>query len=270
MSSSKHTKEKKKVRYETGTKPGHSHRSSRDSGVGSSSASDRASLGTANESPFSYQQIEDQRHTLSACQNALDAAVDKIRQLEAANASLNDLLAKSNKENRLLKKEKRDLLHQVDDLLGDLDDEKQVNERLRRAGSPRTGTAAAASAASTTKTSKSEKRPTPPPRRESNAFSQQHPFHDERMSHDPRAERAPPLSPVYNYAPPLARQPPHNTHPNPFMPRTTPSFTPAPVSVTYAPPTTLSYNPTPSYTITPHSQSNRHPPNDGKYHLQPL
>ena len=266
MSSSKHTKEKKKVRYEAGTKPGHSHRSSRDSGVGSSSASDRASLGTANESPFSHQQIEDQRHTLSACQNALDAALDKIRQLEATNAKLNNLLTESNKENRLLKKEKRDLLHQVEVLFGDLDDEKQVNERLRRAGSLRTGTAAVASVASSTKTSKSEKRPTPPPRRESNASFQQQSFHDERMSHDPRAERA------YSYAPPLAPQPPHNTHPNPFMPRTTPSFTPAPVSVIYAPPTTLSYNPTPAYTITPHShsQSNRHPPNDGKYHLQPL
>src|SRR5271170_6384087 len=101
----------KKVHYERCTKGGkssHVHRSSRDSGVGSSSASDRASLGTAPEyvAPFSRQQIEEQRHILSAVQEALDAANERIKHLECINAELNVVLTKSNKENRLLKREK--------------------------------------------------------------------------------------------------------------------------------------------------------------------
>lgn len=62
----------KKVHYERGTKTG-SHRSSRDSGLGS--ASDRASLGTGvDDVTDSYQDL--QRHDVDALQEALDAAYD--------------------------------------------------------------------------------------------------------------------------------------------------------------------------------------------------
>jgi TolA-binding protein len=45
------------------------HRSSRNSGVGSSSASDHASLGTAPNSSFTYQQVYDQRQILSGIEH---------------------------------------------------------------------------------------------------------------------------------------------------------------------------------------------------------
>jgi chromosome segregation ATPase len=134
MSSSK----QKKVHYERGTK-GKGHRS-RDSGVGSSSASDRASLGTsggAEDSPFD----EDQRHILSAVQEALDAANERIRHLEAANSSLNAELSDSNKENRIIKREKSELLHKIDRLKKDLADEQDLSDRLRRESSARSAAA---------------------------------------------------------------------------------------------------------------------------------
>jgi hypothetical protein len=124
----------KKVHYEQGTKGNKPHGNrSRDSGVGSCSASDRVSLGTAPDSPSPY---EDQRNSLGALQEALDAANERIRQLEAAYAKLNDALSESNKANRQLKREKVELRNQVDNLLDDLEDEKRAN-RVAREGDPR-------------------------------------------------------------------------------------------------------------------------------------
>jgi len=123
----------KKVHYERGTKGGRStHRSSasRDSGVGSSS--DRASLGTDEDSPSGHRETEDQRHILRSVQEALDAALDRIKKQESEINSLDVALRESNRENRLLKREKQDLLNKVDDLMQDLDDQKRVNERLKR------------------------------------------------------------------------------------------------------------------------------------------
>jgi hypothetical protein len=259
---------KKKVHYERGTKGGkshHSHRSSRDSGVGSSSASDRASLGTAPEHdpPFSYQQIEDQRLNLSAVQEALDAANERIKKLEATTEKLNGLLADSNKENRSLKKERHDLLDQIDELNADLDDEKRLN---RREASPRTG-------AATPSGSRTERRTTPP-RREA----------DPRQSHrvdegsqGSRVERRIswkeiPVSLYNDRALPSAPQPP----PNPFMPNSTrpPSVSYPATTVTYAP-ATVSYAPAPVFGIAPPAaaaapRSTNGYPNDGRYHPYPL
>ena len=251
------TSKQKKVHYERGTKGGkshHSHRSSRDSGVGSSSASDRASLGTAPEhdSPFSYQQIEDQRLNLSAVQEALDAANERIRKLEAANENLNGLLAESNKENRSLKKEKKDLLDQIEELVVDLDHEKRIN---RREASPRTGTAAPSGSRRTT-----------PPRREAD----HRPRREDERSQGSRGERRTSWKempvPLFERAPPSAPQPP----PNPFAPRPS-SVSYMPTTVSYAP-TTAAYAPAPVFGIAPPPapRSNDPYPNDGRYHPYPI
>ncbi|KAL2069866.1 hypothetical protein VTL71DRAFT_14545 [Oculimacula yallundae] len=147
MSASTSNTKQKKVRYEPGTKgpssSSHHHRSSRspsdrDSGVGSSSASDRASLGSGtspSNTNINSSSISTQRHNLRAVQEALDAANDQIRQVEAEKASLSSMLAESNRENRMLKKEKNDLHNRVEELLDELEDERKRIERMRRGSS---------------------------------------------------------------------------------------------------------------------------------------
>ena len=246
----------KKVHYERGTKEGKSHgrHHSRDSGVGSSSASDRASLGTSplDESPFNYRQIQDQRHNLTALQEALDAANEKIRQLQGENAKLNSSLSESNKENRSLKKERIALLNKVDDLEEDLADERKANEKSRRESSPRTGGATP---------SRTERRPTPPkrehteprPRRRDDERSQGS-YSEHRTTYMPTAPQAPPSQ-------------------NPFMPQSplsirTPSVSYAPTAVAYAP-APVTYSAAPMYSSPPGSATSRYP-NDGGYHPHPI
>jgi hypothetical protein len=248
----------KKVHYERGTKgskSSHHHHNSRDSGVGSSSASDRASLGTApNEYAYNDRQVEDQRYNLRVVQEALDAAYERIRHLEASNSSLNDSLTESNKENRALRKEKSGLIKENDDLLDAIED---LNQRLKRETSPRS-----ASGSGSASTVKPERRPSS---RKGPDSPRQH-YIDER----PLSNHSDRRSSMYDRAPPSAPQPPPNPHPNPFAPRT-PSVTYAavPASVSYSP-SAVSYSQTPLYAVTPHG-SNRYPKHDdGKYHLQPL
>jgi len=248
----------KKVHYEErGSKPAksHHHRSSKDSGVGSSSASDRASLGTTpNDSPFSYQQIEAQRHKLSAVQEALNAAYEKIERLEAANAKLNASLTESNKENRLLKKEKGELLNKLDDAMDDIDDQKKVIDKLKREGSPRAG--ATSSSTSSRASHRDEKRSSP--------------GHRERRA----SWREMPV-PLYDRhtTPPSAPQPPPNLAPNPFAPRA-PATYPPPGPVAYSS-SNLSYAPVPVFGAPPSPtrdvrQARYQEKNDGKYHLSPV
>lgn len=246
---------KKQVHYERGTKgeKSHRHHNSRDSGVGSSSASDRASLGTSplDESPFNYRQIQDQRQSLTALQEALDAANETIRQLQRENEKLNSSLAESNKENRALRKEKIELLNKVDNLMDDLDDERKVNERLRRESSPRTGAAAPA-------TSKKERRITPPrdeprPSRRDDERSQGS-YGERRTSFMATAPQTPPSQ-------------------NPFMPLSpisarAPSVSYSPTAVTYAQ-APLTYTTAPVYSP-PRSTTSSQYPNDGMYHPHPL
>lgn len=254
MSSSKG----KKVHYERGTKgeKSHRHHNSRDSGVGSSSASDRASLGTSplDESPFNYRQIQDQRKSVTALQEALDAANDKVRQLEAANARLSASLAESNKEVRSLKKERLDLLKKNDELVDDLEDERRLNERLRREGSPRTGGAALSP--------RTERRSTPP--RREHTDPRPHHREDERSQGSYSERRT-------SYIPTVPQTPPPQ---NPFTP-ISPISTRAPSvsygsAVTYAP-APVTYTSSPIYNSPPPSTtSSRFAPNDGKYHPYPV
>ena len=248
------TSKPKKVRYERGTKGGtshHSHRNSRDSGVGSSSASDRASLGTAPEhdSSFTHRQIEDQRLNLSAVQEALDAANERIRKLEASTERLSGLLAESNKENRSLKKEKRDLLDHIEDLDADLDYERRFN---RREASPRTSAAAPSGSRRS------------PPRRE--ADSRRSRREDERSegTHGERRSSWKEMPvPLYDgpRTPPLAPQPPRPS-----------SVSYPPTTVSYVP-GTVSYAPNPVFGMAsppPAPRSTDPYPNDGRYHPYPV
>lgn len=265
----------KKVHYERGTKGGkdvRGHRSSgsRDSGLGSSSASDRASLGTSPEhdTPFTYRDIEIQRKTPSAVNEALNAANDRIKELEAANAQLNGQLFESNQKNRSLKRERAELLEKIENLLDDLEDEKKKNAKSKRESSPRTTAAPV--------TSKPERRSTPPKKEATESSSRRH---HEGRPHGQRRESWRDLPvPLYESKPPTAPQPPSNPAPNPFMPN---SSRPAsmyghyhPSSIAYAPPPQVTYAPAPiTYTTAPayptHKPSDRYP-NDGRYHPLPL
>jgi hypothetical protein len=257
MSSSK----EKRVHYERGTKgskSSHAHRSSRDSGVGSSSASDRASLGTSpnDEAPFSHQQIENQRRDLSAVHEALDAAYENIRQLEESLARLNESLTESNKENRQLKREKMELMNKVDFLKDELKDEKRLNERVRREGTPRTG-------ASTASYGSHNERATPPRRDEFEARPPRHADEGSQASgwRSIRRESG------YD-RPPIVPQPPYNSTPNPFTPISERSASAAymPTTVTYAP-ATVTYSTAPVFPTAPAPNNY---PNDGRYHPYPL
>jgi hypothetical protein len=248
---------KKNVGFERGTKPAkHHHRSSRDSGVGSSSASDRASLGTAPDSPFTYQQVEDQRHILGAVQEALDAANEKIRQLEAANAKLNSALTESNKENRLLKREKGELLNKLDDAMDDLDEKEKTIEKLAREASPKRSNEKSSSTST----------------RSSHREEKHRGHREEKRSSGRRSSWRELPVPLYDsrHSPPLAPQPPPNTTPNPFAPRGAPlpaATYPAPGPVAYAS-NSLSYAPGPTFGHPPSPNRERY--NDGRYHLSPL
>lgn len=271
--------QQKKVHYERGTKGGrssHGHRSSgsRDSGVGSSSASDRASLGTSPkiDTAFSYLDIENQRNRLGAVQEALDAARERIQLLEAANANLNAQLTESNKENRALKRERIELLDKLSPSNNDLKDEKKRNHKSKRESSPRTGVAAP---------SKTERRTTPPRNESRDAESPHYEDERSRSSHTARrgSWRELPV-PLYDGdRPPTAPYSPStaSSTTNPFMPNPP---RPSPISVAYTPSAVYPTSPTVTYASMPsayttlpplpsHSSSDRFP-NDGRYHHYPL
>jgi hypothetical protein len=128
----------KKVHYEQGIRQARAYRNvSRDSGVDDDSdGSDRASLGTA---PSSVLPDDEKRPIQSDLQEALDAANEKIRQLEAANAKLNIAFIESKKEVHLLRREKARLLDKIDDSLDDLEDEEIINGREREGSSKGSG-----------------------------------------------------------------------------------------------------------------------------------
>ncbi|TVY42744.1 Pyridoxamine 5'-phosphate oxidase family protein [Lachnellula subtilissima] len=210
---------KKKVRYTESTmgkssnphSRGHSHKSSRDSGVGSSSASDRASVGDTTESPFNSQEIQYQRHNPTALAEALDAANEKIRELFEQTEHLQRLLKDSNKEKRSLKGEKNDLLIEVEDLGHELKEEKRAHDKLRKESGQRIATS----------NSSSTRRSTPPSshRRRDDERSQ-----GSGSYHEEAGRRY------------IVPQPPPSNATNPFIPlNERPS---APSGVIYAPPTT--------------------------------
>ena len=251
----------KKVHYERGTKgeKSHRHHNSRDSGVGSSSASDRASLGTSPVGDdFNYHQIQNQRLSVTALQEALDAANEMIRQLQEENAKLSASLAESNKENRAFRKERLELLNKVDDLMDDLEYEKRVNEKFKRESSPRTGGAAPAP--------KTERRTTPPRREEPRPIRRDV---DERSERSERSDRSQGSYGRTTYMPSAPTAPPGQ---NPFLPQSpistrAPSVSYPQTAVTYAP-APVTYSSAPVYS--PPSSTSRGFPNDGLYHPYPV
>ena len=247
---------KKNVDFDRGIKPtrSHHHRSSRDSGVGSSSASDRASLGTAPDSPFTYQQRDEQRQILGAVQEALDAANEKIRQLEAANAKLNSALKESNQENRLLKREKAELHNKLDDANEDLDSQAKVIEQLAREASPKRSDKI--SSTSTRSSHREEKRSSREGREEKRSSGRRSASTGGRRS----SWREMPVPLYDSHSPP-------NTTPNPFAPRAAPlpaATYRAPGPVAYAT-NQLSYAPGPTFGSPPSPRYS-----DGRYHLSPV
>lgn len=256
----------KRVHYERGTKGGkYSHRNSnsRDSGVGSSSASDRASIGTSpDDAPFSREQIENQRHQLGPVHEALDAAYEKIRQLEGSNRSLNESLAESNRENRLMKRERAALLKTIDDFT--MLEEKRSKEKSRREAAPRTGSS---TSSSTSRTERVSPRGSPPRRVEEAEPRQQRRIEEASQTGGRRSIRRESV----HERPPVVPQAPYNSSPNPFTP-----ISPRPSSgsyivpiqqpVTYAP-APITYTTAPAY---PTSPATSNYPNDGRYHPYPL
>lgn len=255
-------KDKKNLGFErTRSSRSHHHRSSKDSGVGSSSASDRASLGTAPDAPFTYQQVEDQRQILGAVQEALDAANERIRQLEAANAKLNTQLFDSNKENRLLKREKGELLNKLDAAADRLDQRDKTIRSLAQEPSsppPRRG-----EKSSSTSTSSARARSSHRDERRSSTSGRRYSLRGD----------VPGSVPLYDSSSSSSRPPPAspNTTPNPFAPRGAPLPTATyrvPGAVAYAA-NGLSYAPVPTFGH-PTSPVRERAPNDGKYYLTPL
>ena len=294
MSSS--NKPKKVVHYERGTKPS-SHRShhSRDSGVGSPSASDRA---TVHDDDDDQQQQasssakgghpSDQRYNLLAVQEALSASYERIKKLEANIKALNDALTASNKENRVLRNEKTGLLKENEDLLEVMEELNQNLKKKEREASPRSSMASV----------KLERRPSVSARQGSSSprgHAPLLPLHPDERPTSHHGEKRPSIRQSQTQGPPsprqlqpehdtythhrrsssslydrtaplpLAPQPPTNHHhPHPFAPRTTPIVTYAPTTplVTYAPTTPIvSYAPQPSNITYASSQQ--------QYHHQP-
>lgn len=255
---------KKKVHYTASTKgkpshshKSHSHKSSRDSGVGSSSASDRASIGAdTNESPFNSQEIQYQRHNPTALAEALDAANEKIQNLLEDNEQLQRLLKESNKEKRFLKDEKKDLVVELEALGHDLEDEKRAHEKLRRE--------IGAGSRSMTANSSSQRRSPP--------ASSHRRKEDERSQGSGSGSYHEETGRRY-----IVPQPPPNNAPNPFIPLS--ERTSAPSGVTYAPATTVTYSPiaystAPTFASRPagsRSSGGTYPNStDGNYHSYPV
>jgi hypothetical protein len=121
-----------------------------------SSASHRELLASSPKIDASFRNLDVEERTLRprTVQEALDAANEKIRQLEAANIVLSAQLDDSNKENRALKKQRTELLHKVKFLIDDLED--ATEKRKPKALSSRTSISAPTSAKGRTNSPRKE------------------------------------------------------------------------------------------------------------------
>lgn len=237
--------------YERSTKS-HRHHKSRDSAIGRSIPSNRASHGsTVKEDPLNDCQVQDQRGNLRAVQEALDAAYDLIKDLEANNASMNESLTDSNRENRALKKEKIGLIKENEDLLNIIEN---LNKRLTSEASPRSPGNAFAMAGP-------QRRPSI--RRPDSPHQQLHTDEQPHLGHDDRRPSMYERTNLY-----FAPEPPPNPQPNPFAPETPPMMTHA--SIPPAVPSTpskISRSIAPLQAVAPHAPKRRSQ-DDGRYHLR--
>ncbi|PVH83589.1 hypothetical protein DL98DRAFT_585478 [Cadophora sp. DSE1049] len=237
--------------YERSTKR-HRHHKSRDSVIGRSVASDRATQGSTVTDPLNDCQVEDQRGNLRAVQEALDAAYDRINDLEANNASMNESLTDSNRENRALKKEKIGLIGEKEDLLNIIEN---LNKRLTSEASRRSPDNASTMAGP-------QRRPSirqpDLPRQQLHTDEQPHPGHDDKRS-----------SMYERTNLPFAPKPPLNPHTNPFAPRTPPMMTHTSIPPTVPRTSNISRSIAPLQAVAPHAPKLRSQ-DDGKYHLGPL
>jgi hypothetical protein len=129
---------KKKVHYTASNKGksshshSHRHRSNYDSGIGSSSATDREDLESLDTASSNSQGLQDQRHDPVALSEALDAANDMVKELNEEDYPLLRLLQESTRERRNLVQENIGLLKENETLKQELDQQKSALERLRR------------------------------------------------------------------------------------------------------------------------------------------
>jgi TolA-binding protein len=173
----------------------------------------------------------------------LDAAYEKIRQIEAANTQLNAQLTDSNKEIRALRRERIELLNKAEFLMDDLENEKKRNQKLNSRHSATSST--------------DLRRGDGPPKSQG--------------SHRERREswREMP-TPLFDRQP-TAPRPPTNTAPNPFMPNLS---RPPPAPVTYAAAaasytTSPTYAPLATYTTGPVFPPRSPPVASGAYSMSP-
>lgn len=250
---------KKVVHYERSNKSGkdrdRSDHSRRDSGVGSSNSSHRASLGT-NDSMFTYHHMEEeQRQNLRSVQEALDAAYERIDKLESKRDKLDQALKDKNSENRQLKRERGELMSRIAELSDDLKMEKRLNESLTRANSMAQAQRAHRSSNSGAGSSDGmrEEERVSAGRQNKNNNNNSHSREDRRTSW-----REMPV-PLYQERPPVAPNPPPSTTPNPFTPLS--QLRTSTVSYAASPYGASNYVSVPAGDLYP---------NDGRYHPYPL
>ncbi|RDW72161.1 hypothetical protein BP5796_08195 [Coleophoma crateriformis] len=118
----------KHVRFPSNIK-GHSSHRSRDSGIGSSNSSQRASLGTAE--PTSRYDTEQQSRSVRDLQNALDAANERVASLEAANAEFKELMKARSRDRRKLEQDNEDLSKENQRLRRERDEARSQNQSRR-------------------------------------------------------------------------------------------------------------------------------------------
>ncbi|RDW66039.1 hypothetical protein BP6252_09674 [Coleophoma cylindrospora] len=116
------------VRFPNNIK-GHSSHRSRDSGIGSSNSSQRASLGTAE--PTSRYDTEQQSRSVRDLQNALAAANERVAKLEEANEEFEEVLKARSRERRKVEQERDDLSKENQRLRRERDEARSQNQSRR-------------------------------------------------------------------------------------------------------------------------------------------
>ena len=295
MPSSRHTKDKdaekreKKVHYSASTKsssptmPSHHHnhssshrpQRSNDSGVGSSLASDRATMGTTSHpttQALSAAEIEEQSHNPQAVREALRAANAHLRSLERKLHTLTDQLNEAQQKSRVLWQANDDLSKDNSKLERECE---SLRARLQALSSGATSASQSTGSSASRNKDKAEHHSpissssTRQSRRASisNAPTRRSTSHV-RTSDGDRDRRA---SRAYNIQPSAEPRPNNPFAPQSPMastPRTVPVMQP-PASVAYSQ-APIAYSSAPLYPQAAGPQTGDPFPNDGLYHPYPL